>query len=231
VFEGSVMSAARTGANMGAAAKYLAKKGSKSIAIYGCGFQGRTQLMAIKEAVPTIEDVRIYDPNPAQVASYIESMQRRTGLTARACSTIEETAAGADIVVTCTGAASPFFLPEHLEPGMLYIHLASDECTYDTIRKCDKIFVDDWGQVKHRGCSTLARMYLDGFLTDDKISGELGAVMCGDVPGRESDDEIIYVNTVGLGIQDVAIGNMLLKAAREKGLGTPFQLWDGEFTL
>ena len=231
IFEGSVMSAVRTGANMGAAAKHLAKKDSSSVAIFGCGFQGRTQLMALKEALPGINDVRIFDPNPRQVESYIESMQRRTGLTARACSSIEETASGADIIVTATGASSPFLMPEHLEPGMLYIHLASNECSYNTIRKADKIYVDDWEQVKHRCCSSLARMHRDGFLKDEQITGMLGAVMAGDLPGRESDSEIIYVNTVGLGIQDVALGAMLLKSAREKGIGTPFELWDGQFAL
>ena len=46
-----------------------------------------------------------------------------------------------------------------------------------------------------------------------------------------SDDEIIYVNTVGLGVQDVALGSLLLAKAREKGLGTTVKMWDEPFVL
>ncbi len=231
VMEGSVMSAVRTGANMGAAARHLAKKDSHVLAIFGAGFQGRTQLMALHEALPSIDDVRIFDPNPVQVASYVESMKRRTGITVRPCSSIEETTADADIVVTATGAAKPFLMPGHLAPGALYLHMGSNECAYDVIKKADKRFVDDWDQIKHRGCSSIARMHADGLLMDSEITGMLGAVMAGDLPGRESDKEIIYVNTVGLGIQDVALGSLILANARARGIGTPFELWDGTFVL
>ena len=56
-------------------------------------------------------------------------------------------------------------------------------------------------------------------------------MVVGDRPGRESDDEIIYVNTVGLGVQDVALGSLLLAKAREKGLGTTVKMWDEPFVL
>lgn len=231
IMEGSVLSAVRTGANMGAAARHLAKKNSRSIAILGAGFQGRTQLMAMHEACPSLSDVRIFDPSPQQRESYIKNMHARTGLTARACASIEETVEGADIVVSATGAATPFLMPSHIKPGMLYLHVGSNECDYKVISMADKRFVDDWDQVKHRGVSSIARMHEDGLLTDEQITGTLGAVMAGDLPGRQSDDEIIYVNTVGLGIQDVALGSLILSNARAKGIGTPFQLWDGKFTL
>ena len=66
---------------------------------------------------------------------------------------------------------------------------------------------------------------------DEDITAEIGAVVVGDRPGRESDDEIIYVNTVGLGVQDVALGSLLLANAREKGLGTTVKMWDEPFVL
>ena len=65
----------------------------------------------------------------------------------------------------------------------------------------------------------------------DGLAAEIGAVVVGDRPGRESDDEIIYVNTVGLGVQDVALGSLLLANAREKGLGTTVKMWDEPFVL
>ena len=74
-------------------------------------------------------------------------------------------------------------------------------------------------------------MFFAGKLKDEDITAEIGAVVVGDRPGRESDDEIIYVNTGGLGVQDVALGSLLLANAREKGLGTTVKMWDEPFVL
>ncbi|MDO5537574.1 MAG: ornithine cyclodeaminase family protein [Desulfovibrionaceae bacterium] len=231
IMDGVLVSAIRTGANMGAAALHLAKKNTRSIGIVGAGFQGRTQLMALLVARPTADDIRVYDVNPDTAANYAEHMEARTGRKIRVCPSVDETVKGADIVVTATGSSEPLFLKRHLEPGMLYLHVGGNECEHAVITAADKRYVDDWEQVKHRDVSTLAHMFFAGELKDGDITAELGAVMAGDRPGRESDDEIIYVNTVGLGVQDVALGSMLLASARAKGLGTTLTMWDEPFVL
>ena len=139
----------------------------------------------------------IYDVVARRQKNFARHMEKRTGRKVAVCATVDETVKGADIVVTATGSTEPLLLRSHLEPGMLYIHVGGNECEYEVISAADKRYVDDWEQIKHRDVSSLAHMFFAGKLKDEDITAEIGAVVVGDRPGRESDDEIIYVNTVG----------------------------------
>ena len=72
IMDGVLLSAIRTGANMGAAALHLAKEDTRTIAIVGGGFQGRTQLMALLVARPQTKEIRIYDVNRAQAENFAQ---------------------------------------------------------------------------------------------------------------------------------------------------------------
>ena len=85
--------------------------------------------------------------------------------------------------------------------------------------------MDNWEAVRHRNTSAIAKMANEGLLTDDAISGELGAVIAGSIPGRTSDDEIIYFNCVGMGIEDVAIATRVYRKALNDGVGTTLKYW------
>ena len=231
IMEGSLLSAVRTGANMGAAARKLAKKDAGTLAILGAGSQGRTQLLAMLAARPNLATINIYDSNPAATDLFVRAMEERTGRTITACRSADEATANADICITATGSNTPVLCKRHMRPGMLHIHLAGNECEYGCILAANKRYVDDWEQVKHRGVSTIARMHAAGLIGDDAITAELGAVMAGDAPGRENDEEIIHVNTVGLGIQDVALGYVIYEEAKKKGLGVMLPLWDEPYVL
>ena len=145
IMDGVLLSAIRTGANMGAAALHLAKEDTRTIAIVGGGFQGRTQLMALLVARPQTREIRIYDVNRAQAENFARHMEKRTGRKVAICATVDETVKGADIVVTATGSTEPLLLRRHLEPGMLYIHVGGNECEYEVISAADKRYVDDCG--------------------------------------------------------------------------------------
>ena len=90
----------------------------------------------------------------------------------------------------------------------------------------DRFICDDWNLVKN---------YLDdGKYTDglDKFIGNyslLGKIINGEVPGRASEDEFVIASSHGIAISDVAVGDMILKKAEEKGIGTMLTLMaDGD---
>lgn len=231
IMEGSILSAIRTGANMGAAAKRLAKENAKTLTLLGAGSQGRTQLLALLVARPKLETIKVYDSDPEAAELFVRNMEQRTGRKITGCATVDEAVKDADILVTATGSGSPILKKHHMRPGMLYIHLAGNECEFDCILGADKRYVDDWEQVIHRDVSSLAHMYMEGMIGEESITAELGAVMAGEAPGRENDEEIIYVNTVGLGIQDVTLGRVIMEEAKKKGLGATLTLWDEPYIL
>jgi ornithine cyclodeaminase len=59
----------------------------------------------------------------------------------------------------------------------------------------------------------------EGAITADHISGELGEVILGKVPGRRSSDEITMFKSVGLAIQDVAVAMRVYQIAQEREIG------------
>ena len=104
IMDGTAITDMRTGAAGGIAAKYLAGKNSMSLGLIGAGAQSRTQLLAIREAISTIKEVKVVEPKPdfrALATRLAEGMKKGTGLNIWPVETIEE-AANADIVVTCT---------------------------------------------------------------------------------------------------------------------------------
>ena len=83
----------------------------------------------------------------------------------------------------------------------------------------DKIVCDSWETVKHR-TQTVSRCYKEGLITDADIHANITDIVCGDKPGRESDDEFIYFDAVGLSYIDISIANAMYKRAKEGGFGT-----------
>jgi ornithine cyclodeaminase/alanine dehydrogenase-like protein (mu-crystallin family) len=81
--------------------------------------------------------------------------------------------------------------------------------------------VDNWSQCKHRG--ELRKLAERGAVTEANITAEIGEVVAGLKPGRESEKERILAVPVGMGSQDVAIASKVYKKAIEKGLGAHFK--------
>ena len=84
----------------------------------------------------------------------------------------------------------------------------------------DKVYVDDWGQCKSGRFGALRAHVEAGLVTGESIAGELGDVVAGTRPGRESDDERILFWHRGLATTDIALGQAILDRAVEQDVGT-----------
>lgn len=130
-----------------------------------------------------------------------------------------------EIIITATLAAEPIIHGEWIKPGTLMINMADYEYTYDCVQKANKIVVDTWVNIKHRLISTVSLMYRDGLIKDEDIYAHLGEIINDKKPGRENEDEIIYFNAVGMGIEDIAVVARAYKKAKELGLGQIVNYW------
>jgi 2,3-diaminopropionate biosynthesis protein SbnB len=231
VMDGTAISAARTGANTGVAARYLAKPGSRALGLIGAGVQNRTQLLALKYAMPSLEDIRVYDIDLNRAQAFAQEMSLRIGSEIRVVASAYEAVCGADIFVSATVTQEPIVKADWIEPGVFYSHVGSHECEFEVINRMDKLVVDDWEEIKHRGVETLAILYSSGTIRDDSIYAELGEIVDGYKRGRERDDETIYLNTVRMGIEDVALANRVYERAMSLGLGQKLRLWSRPFAV
>jgi ornithine cyclodeaminase len=122
---------------------------------------------------------------------------------------------GADIVIAATTSSTPVFDGADLKPGTHVIGVGSysrtmQEVDAATVRRA-RVVVDS-----REACLAEAG---DIVMSGATIDAELGEIVAGVKPGRESEDEITFFKSVGNAAQDAAAAAEVLVAAEREGLG------------
>ncbi len=225
IMDSTIISAMRTGAAGGLGVKYLARKDSRIMGIIGAGVQARTQAMAATIAFPHLEKILIFDILPDRSENWCKEMAARLNTPCSPAKSAEEAVRESDFFVTVTTAHSPIVKAEWIKPGHTFIHMAGYEDEVAVVKKADKIVLDSWTEVHHRGLQTVYLAYEQGLITEKDIYAEIGEIIIGKKKARESEKEFIYYNTVGMGIEDIAFGSYVLAEAKRKGIGVTLPLW------
>ena len=228
VMEGGLISAMRTGAMTALGVRHLAPKKTRKIGIVGSGVQSRTQILGVWTQLPEVEEIALYGRRLAETEKVAEECRKQWGVPLRTVAAIDESFIDADVAITVTTAQQPLMLPRQIKPGALTVQLAGHECDFSVIKQCTKIVTDDWETVKHRGIMTPAIMYQQALLQDQDIYANLGELILGMKPGRESDERIHYCH-MGMGLDDVALAWSIYKTACERSLGLRLPLWQNPF--
>jgi ornithine cyclodeaminase/alanine dehydrogenase-like protein (mu-crystallin family) len=215
VIEADRMGALRTGAASAVAAKYLAKEGASSLGVIGCGHQARTQVACLRVTVPGLERVVAYCRTPERLAAFCEEAGAEP-----AESPAE--AAAQDIVVTVTTSRDPVLRGDWLRPGALVCAVGANT---RRARELDDVVVDRAAFVC---CDSLEQARIEsGDLVEPVEHGvldwlevhELSEVVGGELPGRQSPDDIVLFKSNGLAAWDVAAGAATLDRALLNGRG------------
>lgn len=220
VMEGTLASNVRVGAMGALAAKHFATADAHSIGFIGTGEQAKMHLLAMKTVRPSLRECRVSALTADEERRFIGQLEPLVPDMTFIESGTEPARAmdGADILVTATSAQKPLLQAEWMKPGAFYSHVGGWEDEYAVAKQSDKIVCDDWETVKHR-TQTLSRMYADGELHDADIHADLVEVIAGDKAPRESADERVYFNAVGLAYVDVAIALAMYRRAQDAGRG------------
>ena len=225
VMDGTLASNMRVGAVGAVAAKYLARQDSSTIGFIGAGEQAKMHLIAMKVARPSLRECRVSALSAAEEQEFIDQMSpilpdmefvAADGHARRAMQ-------DADILVTATSAQAPLLKADWVKPGAFYSHVGGWEDEYAVVEQSDKIVCDDWQTVTHR-TQTLSRMFKQGLIGNHDLHADLHQLVSGDKPGRESEDERIYFNAVGLSFLDVAIALTMYRRARAANVGQMLEL-------
>ena len=220
VLNGAEISAVRTGASSGVAAKYLAKKNAETLLLVGAGYQNMMQLEAIYGNCPTLKYFYVVDIAPEVGQRFAETMGEKLGITITALTSYDQCDRVPDITVNATSAPVPVMDIAAAHPGGLHICVGGLDHP-DLYKKADKIVCDSWYQVRHRPVCYMARDALAGKFDESKIyAEEIGEIISGKKKGRESDEEFCYYKPVGMGILDLAIAARIYRRAKETGIGT-----------
>lgn len=221
LFDNGYLTDLRTGAAGALAADLLARKEASRAAIIGCGIQGRYQLVALL-GVRKITRVYAYDLSPEKSQAYVEEVAAEHGLDVRVAESAEEAVAEADIVVTTTPSRQPHFSASWLHQGLHITAMGADmpakqELDVEVMSRADKVVADSLSQCLTQG--EIHKSIEAGTIQAGDVYAELGEIAAGLKPGRTSDSEITVVDLTGVGVQDAAVANIVVSAARANGVG------------
>jgi ornithine cyclodeaminase len=220
ILEGGEISGMRTAGVTVLACEYLARAGFQSVTLVGCGFIGRLHALGLLESFPAIERLYLYDHNRRAARALADELEQlgREGLTITVSETAEEAVCRGEVVIPCTVTAKPYIELDWLMPGAFVSNISIMDVKPDVYLGVDKLLVDDWEQA-NRERKTINQLVLAGRLRESDLHAELGDVVRGIKPGRETPDERILLNPMGMAVEDVACAAAVYRTAREQGAG------------
>lgn len=212
VMDATLLTALRTGAAAGVAAKYLARPDARTLGFVGCGAQARTLLAALNVVFDDLQVVAA-DQSPDAAAAFAAEAGGTVGDVADA--------AACDIVCTATPSHTPIVRQEWVRPGAHINAMGADAHGKQELESglmvAAKVVIDDWEQACASGEVNVPLH--EGSITRDGIHAALGEVVAGMTPGRETPHEITVFDSTGLAVQDVALARLVYEQARDAGVG------------
>jgi alanine dehydrogenase len=211
VLDAAAVTALRTGAAAVLAAETLGRFDAGAAAVIGAGVNGRAAARTFRARG---RDVLLWDVDAARA----EAAAEEVGASVAAS---REEARSADVVVTVTPGREVVFDMGSLRPGQHASLMGADgpgkaEIAVGELARV-RVFCDDWIQASHNG--DLVHAVEAGVLRQEDVT-ELGAVLAGLAPGRESPDDITVFDSTGLAIQDLAIALAALDRVDDLSLAT-----------
>ena len=212
------LTAIRTAAAAGLAARLLSRPDARVLAIFGAGVQAPRQIEAMR-AVRPIDEVRVVSRRGRSARRLAASLE---GVRARAVSDPAEAVDGADIIVAVTTSATPVFDGSTLAAGT---HVSGSGSFQPHMREIgDEVVTRARVVVEEREAvldeaGDLIIPIREGLVTADVIDADLGEIVNGDAPEGNAGRELTFFKSVGTAVQDVAIGAEVLRRAEAEGVG------------
>jgi ornithine cyclodeaminase/alanine dehydrogenase-like protein (mu-crystallin family) len=227
IMDGEYITALRTGAASGLATRYFANKNAHTLALFGCGAQGKTQLEAMV-CERDIKKVFVFDKNRNRAIRLIEEMGEKLNLEMIFCrdtSVLSE----AEIICTATNSTKPLFKREDIKKGA---HINAIGSFQPHMQELDPLLIRD------------AKVYVDqarpclkesgdfvkpisaGIFSEKHIIGEIGDFCLNKISGRESEDEITLFKSVGVAIQDYAVATDIYNTSLATNFGQEINFFE-----
>jgi ornithine cyclodeaminase/alanine dehydrogenase len=220
VMDCSWITAKRTGAATALSARHLARPESSLIGMLGCGIQGRSNIEALNLRFP-LQKVMAYDVDAEALRRYSEEIRSRYDLEVVPVKTPRDAVTGCDIVIS----AGPIMKTPHatIQAGWLDEGAFASLIDYDSywhpdaMRETAKFCTDDTPQL---------RLYQqNGYLQNiPDIHADLGELVTGKKPGRETSEERTMTANLGNALDDMAVAPLIYQRAVEKGIGIWLEL-------
>jgi ornithine cyclodeaminase len=221
ILDATVITDMRTGAVTALGARHLARKGSKVLGHIGARGTAYWNVRLLDHLFD-FDEIRVHSRRPESRDAFGAKLEADLGKKITVVDNWRDCVEGADIVVEASRLSQPepLLKTEWIKKGAFvvpYGTMSAVELSLTDIMA--KLVVDDWGQCKTGKFGSLRAHVETGRLSEETLHAELGQVVAGLKPGRESEDETILLWHRGLSLSDIALGHALLSKARSAGIG------------
>ncbi|WP_135819620.1 ornithine cyclodeaminase family protein [Halostella litorea] len=225
LLDGASMNPFKTGAAGAVGVDALARPDASHVALIGSGAQARGQLRATV-TVRDVETVDVYSPTKENRESFAAEMNERLDASVAAVASSSAAVEEADVVITATTASEPVFDGGMLADGAHVTAMGQydpekRELDATTIERAT--YVPDLRERVTQDAGSFIHALEEGVVSEDHVHAELGEVVAGEAPGRESPDEATVFDSGGTGIETVAAAHMLYERAAERDLGSEIE--------
>lgn len=229
IMNASAITEIRTAAVTAAATRTLARQDARVLAILGGGVQARAHLRSLADVRPW-DEVRIYAPT-AEHARSVAAAGAGPGQTETTVSVTDDPRQAvhrADVVVTATSSREPVLEHSWLAPGAHVNAVgastpAARELEVETVVAA-ALFCDSRESLRNEAGEFRLAVEQGAITVEESEPAELGEVLAGMRPGRDGPDELTLFRSLGIGVEDLAAGQVCAENARARGLGVEVQL-------
>ncbi|KUK76021.1 MAG: Ornithine cyclodeaminase [Proteiniphilum acetatigenes] len=243
IMSGNLISAMRTGAVPGVAAKHLGRKDGDTVSVIGAGVINRACLLAVCAGAPGIRKVQVYDINEDQTRRFISEMSEQVDAEMVPSPSLEDAVRNSDFISVATSGAAPAEIREEwLKDGAL-IELTGIAQMSDDLYLNSRIVADNWkmhqswmteGEEHPDGIESILgwapsapviRLLLDGRIGHGDISN-LGDIVKGNEAFENKGEKPVILITGGMPVEDVAWAWTVYQNALENNIGQELRLWE-----
>ncbi len=226
--DGEAITAARTAAGSALATDLLARPDVATLAVLGAGVQGRAHLRAVPR-VRRFHEIVIAARDGAKALALAREIAAQTGMSTRTAS-FSEAVRAADVVCACTHSADPVVRREWLRPGVhvnsVGYNTAGREVDGETVAAALVVVESRAAALAPPpgGSNDLLWPIRDGLIEATHVHAELGEIVSGARPGRADASQLTLYKSVGVAVEDAAAAALVLRLARERGVGRTIEI-------
>lgn len=227
IMDGTIITAMRTGAVVGVAAKHLARRDAQVVGLIGTGFQSHAQALGLKMSLPQLRMYKIHNASPGPAQAWVEEMGRLLEVPIQIESSSRAVVEGSDVVVAATagGRSGPVRVePAWFAKGSFYSVLSPRDLNGNVIQEFDRVVLTKLEELEPGRVNALSDLYRAGVLKADNVT-ELAAIVVGKKPGRQNETERIFMRPTGMSAADVITAQSIYQQAKNMGLGQELDLW------
>jgi len=206
ILDATAITAIRTAAASAVATRALARPDASDLAVLGTGVQAAAHIEAMR-AVRPVRRVRAWSRSSANARAFAASESARHGIQVEPAASAREAVDGADLICTVTSACDPVLEGAWISPGA---HVNAVGACVPRCRELDshavgraRVYVDHRPAALAEAGDLLIPI-AEGVIDESHILGEIGGVLIGAVPGRQTGDDVTLYKSLGIAVEDLA---------------------------